>query len=63
VDDDQSAYRAAQKKSKRMPLSDFQVFRRRLGDFLRRRGFGYGTTQKTVTMLWRELGGTDEHLP
>jgi len=63
VDDGQSAYRSAQKKAERLPLSDFQIFRRRLGDFLRRRGFGYGTTQETVARLWRELGGTDEHLP
>jgi regulatory protein len=62
ADDAQSAYRAARKKAGRLPLGDYQVFRRRLGDFLRRRGYGYGVVQETVTGLWRELGGAEEQL-
>lgn len=62
-DDSQSAYRAAQKKAGRLPPGDYQVFRRRLGDFLRRRGYGYGVVQETVAGLWRELSGTEEQLP
>jgi len=62
-DDSQSAYRAAQKKAGRLPLGDYQVFRRRLGDFLKRRGYGYGVVQETVARLWRELGGAEEQLP
>ena len=63
ADDSQSAYRAAQKKAGRLPLGDYQVFRRRLGDFLKRRGYGYEVVQETVSRLWRELGGTEEQLP
>ncbi|MES0328706.1 MAG: RecX family transcriptional regulator [Dehalococcoidales bacterium] len=63
ADDSQSAYRAAQKKAGRLPLGDYHVFRRRLGDFLKRRGYGYGVVQETVARLWRELGGTEEQLP
>ncbi|MES0278914.1 MAG: RecX family transcriptional regulator [Dehalococcoidales bacterium] len=63
ADDSQSAYRAAQKKAGRLPLGDYPVFRRRLGDFLKRRGYGYGVVQETVARLWRELGGTEEQLP
>jgi regulatory protein len=63
ADDIQSAYRAAQKKAGRLPLGDYQVFRHRLGDFLMRRGYGYGVVQETVARLWRELGGTEEQLP
>jgi regulatory protein len=63
ADDGQSAYRAARRKAGRLPLGDYQVFRRRLGDFLRRRGYDYGVVQETVAGLWRELGGTEEQLP
>jgi len=63
ADDSQSAYRAAQKKAGRLPLGDYQVFRRRLGDFLKRRGYGYEVVQETVSRLWRELGGAEEQLP
>jgi regulatory protein len=63
ADDIESAYRAALKKAGRLPLGDYQIFRRRLGDFLMRRGYGYGVVQETVAELWRELGGTEEQLP
>ncbi len=63
ADDNQSAYRAAQKKAERLHLGDYQVFRRRLGVFLKRRGYGYGVVQETVARLWRELGGAEEQLP
>ncbi len=63
ADDSQSAYRAAQKKAGRLPQGDYQAFRRRLGDFLKRRGYGYEVVQETVSRLWRELGGAEEQLP
>jgi len=55
TDDDSSAYRAALSKARRLPSSDYETFRRRLGDFLKRRGFGYEVTNRTVRRLWREL--------
>jgi regulatory protein len=55
VSDDESAYRAAQAKARRLPLSDYQAFRRRLGGYLRRRGFDYGVISKTVAQLWQEM--------
>jgi regulatory protein len=55
VSDDESAYRAALAKACRLPLSDYQTFRRRLGGYLRRRGFGYGVISKTVEQLWQEM--------
>ena len=54
LDDEDSAYRAAQKKARSLPRADYDVFRRRLGDYLRRRGFGYGVINHTVERLWRE---------
>lgn len=54
LDDEESAYRAALSKARRLSTTDYEVFRRRLGDYLRRRGFGYEVINSTVAQLWRE---------
>ena len=54
-DDTQTAYAAALHKAQRLPTQDYEVFRRRLGDYLRRRGFGYAVINQTVKRLWLEL--------
>jgi regulatory protein len=54
VDDDDSAYRAALSKARHLPLSDYQGFRRRLGEYLKRRGFGYGVINHTIQRVWQE---------
>ena len=54
VDDDNSAYRAALGKARSLSLSDYQGFRRRLGEYLKRRGFGYEVIHRTVERLWQE---------
>jgi len=56
VDDDESAYRAALSKARSLPLSDYRSFRRRLGEYLKRRGFGYGVINHTVERIWQEQG-------
>ena len=56
VDDDDSAYRAALSRARSLPLSDYQSFRRRLGEYLKRRGFGYGVISQTVERVWQERG-------
>ncbi len=60
IDDSDSAYRAAQGKARRLPLTDYESFRRRLGGYLKRRGFGYEVTNNTVKRMWQELGGRFE---
>jgi len=60
ADDGDSAYRAVLGRARRLPLDDYQAFRRRLGGYLRRRGFSYGVIEQTVTRLWRECGGGTE---
>ena len=60
VDDEDSAYRAALGKARSLPMSDYQGFRRRLGEYLKRRGFGYGVIKNVVEQLWRELGNGSE---
>lgn len=54
VDDGDSAYRAALSKAHRLPMSEYQDFRRRLGEHLRRRGFGYDVINSTVERVWQE---------
>jgi len=58
VDDANNAYRAALSKARSLPLSDYQGFRRRLGDYLKRRGFGYGVINHTVERIWQEWGSS-----
>ncbi len=60
VNDDDSAYRAALSKARSLPLSDYLSFRRRLGGYLKRRGFGYGVINHTVKRMWQELEGRFE---
>jgi regulatory protein len=55
VSDGESAYRAALGKARRLPVSDYQSFRRRLGEYLKRRGFSYGVINNTVQQLWQEM--------
>jgi len=54
--DEDSAYRAGLSRARRLSTSDYQTFRRRLGEYLKRRGFGYGIIKKVVEQLWGELG-------
>ena len=54
IDDEDSAYRAALSKARSLPRSDYQGFRRRLGEYLKRRGFGYGAINHTIERLWQE---------
>jgi len=54
IDDDDSAYRAAVNKARSLPKSDYQGFRYRLGEYLKRRGFSYGVISHTVERVWQE---------
>jgi regulatory protein len=54
IDDEDSAYRAATTKLHRMPPTDYQDFRRRLGDYLKRQGFSYEVINHTIRQMWHE---------
>ena len=58
IDDSDSAYRVALSKTRRLPLSDYHGFRRRLGEYLRRRGFDYEVINHTVERVWQEYGSS-----
>jgi regulatory protein len=55
LSDDQAAYQAAQARAQRYADADEQTFRKRLGDFLTRRGFGYRVVRDTLDRLWHDL--------
>lgn len=54
IDEKDSAYRAALKKAPRLATCEYQDFRRRLGDYLGRRGFNYGIIKETTERIWKE---------
>lgn len=53
VDDEESAYRAAQRKGHNLG-KDYETFRQKLGAFLGRRGFSYDVINRTIERLWQE---------
>ncbi|MFC1987370.1 regulatory protein RecX [Chloroflexota bacterium] len=53
INDEDSAYRAAFSKVCNLSPSDYQGFRRRVGEYLKRRGFSYGVINQTVERLWQ----------
>lgn len=57
LDDSENAYRAGLAHARRLALTDKNIFKKRLGDFLRRRGFDYGVVNGTVERVWVEVGG------
>lgn len=61
VDDAEAALRASARRAASLSGLPQAEFRRRLGDFLRRRGFDYETIRLTVERRWRELAeGRDD---
>ena len=60
MDDGEAAYRAALKRARRPDETDYNTFRRRTGDYLRRRGFDYSVINQTISTIWKETGGSNE---
>jgi regulatory protein len=54
INDKDNAYNAAKKKALSLKKTDYQLFRRRLGEYLKRRGFGYNVIMRTIECLWQE---------
>jgi regulatory protein len=55
VDISDSAYRAAGKKARQLRALDWPDFRRKLLDYLARRGFDYTVAREATERCWREL--------
>ena len=54
VDEEALAYEAAQKRVSRLKGLDWTEFRKKLSDFLARRGFPYSVIAPTVSRIWNE---------
>ena len=54
INDKDNAYNAAKKKALSLGKTDYQLFRRRLGEYLKRRGFGYNVIMRTIERIWQE---------
>ena len=64
VDDEDGAYRAAQKVVRRLEGVDYNSFRKKVGGYLQRRGFSFSAVKGAVERTWRELADPvngDEH--
>lgn len=55
VDEDALAYEAAQKKVNRFKSLEWNDFRKKLSEFLARRGFPYSVVAPVVTKVWSEI--------
>jgi regulatory protein len=56
MDDEASALKLGEKKAKTLARADYDTFCRRLGDYLRRRGYNYEVISKTIKELWKNKG-------
>jgi regulatory protein len=54
LDDDNCVYEAGLRKARRLSGLDYDAFRRRLYDYLQRRGFNYEAVKGAVARLWEE---------
>jgi len=61
VDDEALAYEAAQKRAPRFKDLEWNEFRRKLSDFLARRGFSYSVIAPVVTRIWNEARKEQQH--
>lgn len=58
--EDDAAYRVAHSKARSLKGLEWREFRRRLGDYLVRRGFGYETANSVARRVWAEENGHSE---
>jgi regulatory protein len=61
VDDEALAYDAAQKRATRFKGLEWNEFRKKLSDFLARRGFSYSIIAPVVTHIWNEAHKDEHH--
>ena len=61
ADDETLAHEAARKKAPRFEKLEWQDYRKKLSEFLARRGFSYAIIARVVTAVWNETHRTDEH--
>jgi len=60
VDEEALAYSAGLKKARRLEVLEWNEFRKKLSEFLARRGFPYSVIAPVVSRIWNETH-TDQH--
>lgn len=60
INEEELAYQAALKQSRKLTQLDKMDFRRKLFSFLARRGFSYGTSAPVVEKIWKEISENNE---
>ena len=60
LDEETLAYEAGLKKASRLRVLEWGDFRKKLGDFLSRRGFSYSVSTSTAKRRWDEMHETGE---
>ena len=61
VDDEPLAYEAAKKRAVRFKDLEWNEFRKKLSEFLARRGFPYSVIAPVVTCIWNEAHNQEPH--
>ena len=61
VDDEALAYEAGQKRAVRFKGLEWNEFRKKLSDFLARRGFSYSVIAPVITRIWNEARKDEQH--
>jgi len=61
VDDNALAYEAAQKRAPRFKSLEWSEFRKKLSDFLARRGFPYSVVAPVVLRIWNEAHAEEQY--
>lgn len=61
IDDEALAYEAAQKKAERFATLEWQDYRKKLSEFLARRGFSYAVIAPVVSKIWNETHNKEHH--
>jgi regulatory protein len=61
VDDEALAYEAARKRAPRLKSLERNEFRKKLSEFLARRGFPYSVIAPVVTQVWNEAHAEGQH--
>ncbi|MHB0924337.1 MAG: regulatory protein RecX [Bellilinea sp.] len=59
-DDPELAYQAGLRYARRLAGLDWELFRKRLGGFLSRRGFSYGTIAPVLSRIWEETKSAEQ---
>lgn len=61
VDDEALAYEAAVKRARRLEGLQWPDFRKKLSEFLARRGFSYSVIAPVVTKVWNQAHSPEQH--